>query len=83
LPNIIFITKLTAFFLNKNHVQTYNFNLATKPLITIFADVKKNEYEAVTNGGYENAIPKDKTGGGCSCYRCAGEFAIHRRQNIE
>jgi hypothetical protein len=41
-----------AFFLNKSSRVPYNFNLATKPLIPIFAHAKKSEYEAVTNGGY-------------------------------
>ena len=41
-----------------------NFNLATKRLITIFAHAKKNEYEAIANGGYQNTVPKNKKRGG-------------------
>lgn len=49
---MIFITNLLSFQGIKAGTAAFNFKLATKPLIPIFADAKKNEYEAVTNGRY-------------------------------
>ena len=61
---MIFITNLLAFQGIKDGTAAFNFKLATKPLIPIFADAKKNEYEAVTNGRYKNPVPEDKKRGG-------------------